>query len=92
MVTDENITATAYPNPFTSEATIQFSFTEQMQNVVVEVYNANGSKVASLFNGNAGAGELYKLQFNGDHLAQGVYTYRINAGDKIYYNKLVLMK
>ena len=63
-----------------------------MQNITVEVYNANGSKVASRFNGNAGAGELYKLQLNGDHLAQGVYTYRINAGDKVYYNKLVLMK
>ena len=92
VMTDENITASAYPNPFTSAATIQFSFAEEMQNVTLEVYSANGSKVASLFNGNTTAGEQYKLQFNGEHLSQGVYTYRISAGDKIYYNKLVLMK
>ena len=92
VITDDIITATAYPNPFTSEATIQFMFAEEMSGVTVEVYNANGSKVAELFNGTAGAGELYKLQFNADHLAQGVYTYRINTAEKTYYNKLVLMK
>ncbi len=89
---DDKITATAYPNPFKSEVTIQFTFATAMPSVVVEVFNANGSLVSTLFNGSANADELYQLKFKGDHLPQGVYIYRINTTDRIYYNKLLLMK
>jgi hypothetical protein len=90
MVSDE-LAVTAYPNPFTSQATIEFEFTYSTQ-AVVSVYNLTGEKVAELFNGNVEAGQSYMLQLDGTNLPAGIYMYKIEAGDVSAYDKIILIK
>jgi hypothetical protein len=91
VMANDNFGVSAYPNPFSSSATIEFEFTYSTE-VVVAVYNLNGDKVAELYNGNVEAGQSYKVQFNGENLPSGVYIYKIDGGDVHAYDKIVLMK
>ena len=90
-VGDDDISISAYPNPFTSSATIQFELTNT-SDVTVEVFDLTGKKVANLYNGKAEAGLSYEVQLNGNDLPAGIYIYRINAGDKMYNDRLILIK
>ena len=92
IISDGHVTISAYPNPFDSKATIEFEFAYEVTDVTVEVFNLNGDRVASLFNGTADAGQSYKVVFDGSKLAEGVYVYRVNTADKQYHDKLVLIK
>ena len=87
-----NIDASAYPNPFTSVATIEFSRTDQSSHVRVEVYTLSGAKVATLFDADAEVGVVYKAQFDAANLTQGMYMYKIISDDNIINGKLMLMK
>jgi hypothetical protein len=91
VMADDMFGASAYPNPFTSTATIEFEFAHPTA-VVVAVYNLNGDKVADLYNGNVEGGQSYKVEFNGDNLPSGIYIYKIDGGDVHAYDKIVLMK
>jgi hypothetical protein len=91
VMADDNFAASAYPNPFSSVATIEFEFAHPTD-VVVAVYNLNGDKVAELYNGKAEAGQSYLVQFNGENLPSGIYVYKIDGGDTHAYDKIILMK
>src|SRR5258706_303626 len=80
----------AYPNPFSSHTTIEF--TVPASHATIEIYNSTGAKVAELFNGNTIADQLYTVDFNGDLYPPGVYFYRLTYEDYIYYDKLTLIK
>jgi len=88
---NDEIAISAYPNPFTSTATIEFQLTST-SNVSVEVFDLNGKKVADLYKGTAEAGQPYQVQLNGADLPPGIYIYRINTGDKVYNDRLILIK
>jgi len=88
---DDKISISAYPNPFTSSATIEFELINTA-NVSVEVFDLNGKKVADLYKGTAEAGLSYQVQLNGNDLPPGIYLYRIIAGDTMYNDRLILIK
>jgi len=92
IVANDEATIQAYPNPFSTKATIEFSFTYPLNDVVVEVFDQNGGKVSTLFKGNVDAGKIYKLEFDGDKLIDGIYFYRITTPDRTYNEKLILIK
>lgn len=75
------ITETA-PNPFTSTTKITYSV-PTTKRVTVEVYDAIGSKVATLVNGVVDQG-VHNIEWNGTKdgvtLGSGVYTVRISDG------------
>jgi hypothetical protein len=91
IVNDEAIIS-AYPNPFNSKATIDMEFYNSIPEVTVEVFSLNGQKVATLYNNHVDAGKDYQLELNGDKLSPGMYIYKINTGENIYYQKLTLIK
>lgn len=83
-------TTTAFPNPFTSNTTIQFNLPFKAF-VKLSVYNLNGKEVATLLNNEKEAG-AYSINFNAAKLSAGVYFYKLQAGEYMQVKKLVISK
>ncbi len=79
-----------YPNPFNPSTTIEFKLPET-SHVTLKIYDITGREVASLVNEDKTAGN-YKVNFNASNLASGVYFYRIQSGNYVKTNKMILMK
>ena len=79
-----------YPNPFNPSTTIQF-FIPEHSRVTLTVYDLLGRKVATLVDEHLQAGE-YSHIFDANHLASGVYIYRLQAGEHISMKRLTLVK
>ena len=87
----QSIQTEAYPNPTTRDATINFSVPKS-GHVLVQVYNVLGAPVATLFDGEASAGEQRSVVLKGSTLAAGTYTYRVVANGKTKTNRVILDK
>ncbi len=79
-----------FPNPFNPSTQINFSV-PQSSHVLLKVYDANGSEIATLVNQNKSAGN-YVIDFNASDLASGIYYYSITAGSFSKTKKMILMK
>ena len=79
-----------YPNPFNPSTQIRFSVSKE-EWTTLKVYNLIGQEVATLVQGRVPAGQ-YRVQFDGGHLASGVYLYRLASGTHTLTNKMVLVK
>ena len=79
-----------YPNPFNPSTRINFQIKEATQ-VSLYVYDILGREVAELVNGEYIRGN-YSIDFNGTSLANGVYIYRLIAGDFVMSKKMILLK
>ena len=66
-----------YPNPFNPGTTIKFAL-PYSGDVVLDVYNLLGERVARLVNGKISAG-YHEVQFDARGLSSGIYIYRITA-------------
>jgi hypothetical protein len=79
-----------YPNPFNPSTHIEFDL-PKAEYVNLVLYNTLGQEVKILLNENKQAGS-YRVDFNASSLPSGTYFYRINAGDFVQTNKMVLVK
>lgn len=79
-----------YPNPFNPLTTLQYSIA-QRSHVVLDVFNVLGQSVARLVDGELSAG-TYRTTFDASRLSSGVYLYRLQAGDFVQTQRMVLMK
>ena len=75
-----------YPNPFNPETKIEFSL-PKTEFVKISVYDAVGNLVTDLLKGERSAG-TYRISFNGENLASGIYLLQMNAGS---FNKVIKM-
>ncbi|MCH8325863.1 MAG: T9SS type A sorting domain-containing protein [Bacteroidetes bacterium] len=84
-----------YPNPFNPSTTINYSIPNNLKgknvNVVLSIYDVLGRKATTLVNAEQSPGN-YKVQFNANTLASGIYFYRITAGKFIQSKKMILLK
>jgi len=83
-----------YPNPFNPLTSIRYQIgTNGRSSVFVRltVYNALGQKVRTLVDREQAAG-TYRVTFNGNDLASGVYYYQLQAGSFIQTRKMLLIK
>lgn len=80
-----------YPNPFNPVTTITFVL-GQTRNARLIVHDVLGNEAAVLFNGQAEAGKLYRLVFDGAKLASGVYFYRLQSGTQTQERKMLLAR
>ncbi len=82
-----------YPNPFNPSTSIEFSI-PRSSNVMLSVYNMQGTEVANLLNGAELKGGKYKYDFNADdyNLTSGVYFCRLTTGDFVSTMKMLLIK
>ncbi len=86
-----SIEASVYPNPFVSSTTIQFrTFNKNSNHAVVEIYAIDGSKVATIFDGEVESGKNYMVKWNAD-LREGIYMYRIICGDQVQTGRMMLI-
>jgi PKD repeat protein len=89
---DEEFVVKVFPNPYSDKTSIAYALTNQTK-VVMEVYTAQGQKVAELINTEQSAGS-YKVQFRAaDYgFASGVYILRMHVGDQLITKKLIEVK
>jgi photosystem II stability/assembly factor-like uncharacterized protein len=80
----------AFPNPFSSGATIEYSVSSATQ-VRVKVYDVAGRLVATLVDTRLKPGR-YRASLGGTHLSAGVYFIEGRFGDQTITKKCVLMK
>ena len=79
-----------FPNPFNPSTLITFSLPVS-SNVVVKIYNVLGKLITTLVNENKEAGS-YTVNFNASGLGNGVYFYKIQAGNFAKTMKMLLLK
>jgi hypothetical protein len=79
-----------YPNPFNPTTTISYTVDKTMS-LVFEVYNVSGQVVDRIDLGRKSAG-AYSLTYHGDHLASGIYTYRLIGDGVSLARQMVLVK
>jgi len=83
-----------FPNPFSNSTIFKFSLNVPAH-VKLSVYNINGQQVATIVDKNMKPG-YYEIPWSaadGDYkLTNGIYFYRLEAGDKIFVKKMTLMQ
>jgi hypothetical protein len=79
-----------YPNPFNPVTKIAFTV-PITSHVKLEVYDIQGKKVSTLFDGTKRAG-THIINFDGSNLSSGVYMYKLISGEQTITKKMILMK
>lgn len=79
-----------YPNPFNPSTSIQYQLPISA-NVEIKVFDILGNEVATLVNEYKPAG-VYKVDFNGEGLASGIYFYKLSANSFTDFRKMVYLK
>lgn len=82
---------TAYPNPYSEQATIAYTIEEQA-NVSLEVYSISGQKMATLVNEIQNA-STYRYNFQGKKLglSTGAYIVKLTVGDQVASQQIIQM-
>ena len=80
-----------YPNPFNPATEVTFSVASNGR-ATVKVYSALGQEVATLFEGEAESGRLYRLRFGGQNLTSGFYFYRLESAGVSTVRRMLLLK
>ncbi len=79
-----------YPNPFNPETIISYELFENTE-VELAIYNVFGQKIATLVDRSQAAG-AYSTTWNAQHVASGIYLYRLRAGAFEQSRRMVLMR
>lgn len=84
------------PNPFNPACTIHYILNESSSLIELSVYDINGSKCKTLYQGDKPAGE-YQMVWNGTDennrvLSSGLYIIRLQAGSRMQSTKVLLLK
>jgi predicted outer membrane repeat protein len=90
-----------YPNPFSGSTVISFSIPQNIENAEIKIYNIKGQLVKSLgyldFIKSKTTDFLYSISWdgkneNGKPVSSGIYFYRLEAGDKTFVKKMVIIR
>jgi hypothetical protein len=79
-----------YPNPFNPKTEIQYQI-PFVSNVELVIYDILGRKITTLVNEKQKEG-VYKINWDADNFASGIYFYKINSRDFNDVKKMVLIK
>lgn len=79
-----------FPNPFNPTTNIKFEIPEA-STVTLRVYNMLGQRVATLVNEHRPAG-FYEINFDASNFASGSYLYRLEAGNRVSTQRMMLIK
>jgi len=85
-----NISTTAYPNPFNKTLTIDFTLIAGKK-ITINIYDATGLKVVNLLDAFKLAGD-HSIEWTPQNLSAGVYYYQINVGTSILTKELIHIK
>ncbi len=79
-----------YPNPFNPVTTIVYEIPEATK-VTINIYNIAGQKIETLLSEQKKSGK-YKIVWNANNFASGVYFYRIQTDNFVQTHKMLLLK
>ncbi len=79
-----------FPNPFNPATIIKYQLAEAAD-VTLKIFDILGREVKTLINKHQAAGN-YKIEFNADGLASGMYIYRLKAGNYMGTKKMILLR
>ncbi len=79
-----------FPNPFNPQTTISYSITNPGE-ISLAVYNIQGQKVATLYEGVQQAGE-FDVTFDASNLSSGIYLYRLQTASEVITKQMALIK
>ncbi len=79
-----------YPNPFNSSTKIRYQVPEA-SHIVISIYDGLGRKVEVLVDGIVDAG-YHSVIWNAKDVASGVYLVRIESGDLVRVQKVMLVR
>ena len=79
-----------YPNPFNPSTMINFTISQRSL-VTLKVFNVLGKEISIIMNSEKEPG-TYNVNFNAGKLSNGVYFYKLTAGNYSSVKKMILMK
>ncbi len=79
-----------YPNPFNPSTNIQYEVGSR-QFVTIKIYDVIGNEIDTIVNEEKPAG-TYEVAFNAGSLSNGVYFYKLTAGNFVQTKKMILLK
>lgn len=79
-----------YPNPFNPSTVIEFTL-EKKNSVELNLYNAIGQKIRTLFDKSVSAGN-HQYNFDASGLSSGIYFYELKVDGKNVVKKMNLLK
>ena len=79
-----------YPNPFNPETVVPYSLPEASF-VSIKVYDLLGRTVATLVDGTMPAG-VHEVRFDASHLPTAMYLIRMEVADKVFTQRITLLK
>jgi len=85
---NDNNFVKCYPNP--AKGIINFDFvTNEIQDVTLEIFNLNGSKIETITKSNLSRGENSITINNLSNYNSGIYFYKLNLKNKTYSGKFI---
>ncbi len=79
-----------YPNPFNPSTMIRFAVPTAGP-VTLKIFNALGSEIVTLVNGEIEAG-AHKIHWHADRVPAGIYFYRLQTQNQSLTRKLIIIK
>ncbi|MDP8237643.1 MAG: T9SS type A sorting domain-containing protein [Candidatus Hatepunaea meridiana] len=89
-IPDEFYLSNAYPNPFNAVTTISYGL-PNASNITLHIYDISGRLITTLYNNHREAGH-YKVVWNAETAAAGIYCVQMEADGFRYVRKVVLVK
>jgi hypothetical protein len=88
---DKFVLFSNYPNPFNPSTVLEFNLPEE-DIVSLTIYNSLGEVVDKLIDKEVKAGGKYKISWNAKDRSSGIYFYQLQTTNKLFVNKMILMK
>jgi len=79
-----------YPNPFAESTTIDYVI-HNSEIITLEIFDLTGKLISTLVNGKEQAGS-HSVRFEGSHLKEGIYYYRLQSGTFNCTKKFILSR
>jgi len=82
---------TSNPNPTEGLSNVSFNAVKTGY-TTLEVYDLSGRSIAVVYSGVAQSGNDYRFEFDGSHLPNGIYLYRLTTAEEVINEKFMISR
>ncbi len=84
----QTLSSVSYPNPFTDQATIEFTPEEEAY-AVLNIFSISGELIECIFEGQVKANTKYSIDFRSRTTGSNIYFYQLQCGNQSTNGKLI---